>query len=172
MLLLRRKWLAFAMFMAMQGLVGCVTVDKVVHQEDKIGMECPYIEPILDFGKATAVDVRNREERVLYQDKWEKNGLITTQDRDETPWTAYVFNEEKRTLDFCVVVLPQSQMSEVVSYLNCRYGEVQREIDGVKQYVDNENGYSIMFASKTKYEGVIGLAYIPNARIDEILEKL
>lgn len=166
------KWFVFAMFMAMQCLIGCTTVEKVVYQGDKIGMVCPYIEPVLDFGKVTVEDVRNKEERVLYQDLWDTNGLISTQDRGETPWAAYVFNEEKKTLDFCVVVLPQSQMSDVVNYLNCRYGEVLREVDGVKLYVDNENGYSIMFASETKYEGAIGLAYIPNDRIDEILEKL
>ena len=135
-------------------------------------LECPFIEPVLDFGKATAEDIRYKEERELYVDKSDDYALITSTDRYSIPWTAYVFNEEKETLDFCVVTLEKSQLDKVVEYLNNRYGKAQKEIDGMKVYLDKEHDCSILLASEMKYNGSIGLVYVPNDRFDELYEKL
>lgn len=155
-------------------LCSCIDNKSEIMAEKKNAMilECPFIEPVLDFGKATADDVRNKEQRELYADKSDNNALITSTDRYSIPWTAYVFNEEKKTLDFCVVTLEKSRLAEVVEYLNNRYGKSQKELDGMKVYLDKEHDCSILLAPEMKYKGSIGLVYVPNDRFDELYEKL
>ena len=171
-MLKKNIWLVLAMSMALHALYGCAQEDVDVMQKDTVRMECPFIEPVLDFGKATADDVRNKEERELYADKSVDIALITSTDRYSIPWTAYVFNEEKKTLDFCVVIIEKSNLDKVVEYLNNRYGKSQKELDGMKVYLDKEHDCSILLAPEMKYKGSIGLAYVPNDRFDELYEKL
>lgn len=171
-MLKKNIWLVLAMFLALHALYGCAQKNVDVMRGDTLKTECPFIEPVLDFGKATIKDVRYKEGRTLFADKSDDNALITSTDRYSIPWTAYVFNEEKETLDFCVVTLEKSRLAEVVEYLNNRYGKAQKEIDGMKVYLDKEHDCSILLAPEMKYKGSIGIAYVPNDRFDELYEKL
>lgn len=168
---MRRKWCLFAMALAMLGLCACSNENPVELQE-VAGQECPFIEPILEFGKVTAEDVRNREERTLYQDEWERDALITAPDRDGFPWTAYVFKEKEKTLDYCAMILEDSQLSAVSYYLDNRYGEALPKGDDVKMYADKEHGYNIMLVTEIKYDGAFALAYFPAADSDRIVVEL
>ena len=168
---MRRKWCLFAMALAMLALCTCSNENAIKPQENVL-TECPYIEPILEFGKVTAEDVRDKEERILYQDRWDENTLITTPDRDKFPWTAYVFKEKEKTLDYCAMILEDSQLSAVSYYLDNRYGEALPKGDDVKMYADKEHGYNIMLVTEIKYDGAFALAYFPAADSDRIVVEL
>ena len=171
LLFMRRKSLVLAMVMALTGLCAC-SGEQGIEQVGDVMVECPYIEPILGFGSATVEDVRNKEERTLYQDWWDDNALITTQDRCSYPWTAYIFNENGKTLDFCALTLEKSKLPKVTYYLENRYGEALPKRDKTKLYVDKERGCGILLVTDIEYEEVIGLAYLPVNDMDRLIDEL